>query len=233
MLASLNSVVTDFIGLLYPAYCYSCEKSLVSGEAIICTNCRLKLPYIPLTEKIEENPLMHRFYGKVPVSNAVAFLYFRRSGRVQKLLHALKYKGIQEIGVLLGQWFGASLKANGFTTTFDMVVPVPLHRVKLQKRGYNQADSFAQGLAEALGMEWDKTILKRTKNTETQTNKSRPERWENVGQVFEVTDPAKVNGKKIFLVDDVITTGATLEACTITLMKAGCAEVSVGAIAAA
>src|SRR5690606_25682635 len=131
-------------------YCYACEESLAKGEAIICTKCRLKLPYTNVHLPNTENILMHRFFGKLPVKHALAYLYFRQYGRVQNLLHALKYRGVQEIGEVLGKWYGLDLKENNYATAFDIIIPVPLHRAKLRKRGYNQASSFAKGLATAL-----------------------------------------------------------------------------------
>ncbi len=235
MLTAVKNIWLDFVSLLFPEYCYACEKALVQGENIICTNCRLKLPYtnnhIPFGNP--DNIFLRRFYGKVPVKYAFAYLYFKSRGRVQRLLHELKYRGVQEVGETLGYWYGASLKQHGYAMEFDLILPVPLHKVKLRKRGYNQTDSFAQGLAQGLEIDWSNKILTRTVNTTTQTKKTRPERWANVEQVFKVTNPEFIIGKRILLVDDVITTGATLEACALTLLNAGCKEISVGAIAAA
>jgi len=234
MLKELDNIWQDFISLLFPGYCYACQESLAKGENVICTNCRLKLPYtnVHLQEKAD-NLLLHRFFGKVPVKQAFAYLYFRRSGRVQHLLHALKYKGVQEIGELLGNWYGRQLREINFNAELDLILPVPLHRQKKQKRGYNQADSFARGLSSALEVPWHDQVLIREKNTSSQTNKSRPERWANVAEVFKVAQPELVVGKRILLVDDVLTTGATLEACALMVLQAGAKEVSISTIAAA
>jgi len=234
MLKEINNVFQDFIFLLFPEYCYACSESLVKGENIICTNCRLKLPYTNLHQlEKSDNVLLHRFFGKVPVKQALAYLYFRRSGRVQHLLHALKYKGVQEIGDLLGNWYGRQLHEINFHTQIDLILPVPLHRLKKQKRGYNQADSFARGLSSALDVPWHDQVLIRQKNTSSQTNKSRPERWANVAEVFRVVKPELVTGKRILIVDDVLTTGATLEACALKVLEAGAEAVSIATIAAA
>ncbi|MDX5348118.1 MAG: ComF family protein, partial [Hymenobacteraceae bacterium] len=134
---------------------------------------------------------------------------------------------------LLGNWYGQSLKQSGYAAAFDVVIPVPLHKSKLRKRGYNQSEYYAKGLANALDIELNSSCIKRTSNSSTQTSKNRLERWENVDKIFTVTDATAVKGKRVLLVDDVITTGATLEACATALIEAGCAEISIGAIAAA
>ncbi len=167
------------------------------------------------------------------MQHVLAYLYFNRAGRTQQLLHALKYRGVQEVGELLGKWYGHSLREAGYNHAFELIVPVPLHIRKKRQRGYNQSDSFARGLAAALDLPWSNQVLKRTQYTSSQTHKSRPERWENVAEVFRVTNQDIIKEKKVLLVDDVITTGATLEACGLTLLKAGCEEVSVCTIAAA
>lgn len=234
MPVSLKNLFSDFLTLLFPEYCYACERSLARGEAIICTYCRLKLPYtnVHLQEPLQ-NKLAARFFGKVPVQHTLAYLYFNRAGRVQRLLHALKYKGVQEVGETLGNWYGHNLHEAGFKDCFDLIITVPLHPRKQRQRGYNQTDSFAQGLATALALPWSGQALKRTQYTSSQTRKSRPERWANVENVFRVDKPQLVLDKRVLLVDDVITTGATLEACALMLLKAGCRQVSVCTIAAA
>lgn len=205
------------------------------GERFICTECNVKLPYTNyhVHGATEHNPLQRRFWGKVPLRFAFSYLHFKPKGRVQRILHHLKYKGANSLGMHLGQRYGAVLKDHELQEQFDVIIPVPLHKEKQQKRGYNQSDSFAEGLAEAMKVPLHLKAIKRTINTTSQTNKSRLHRWQNVEQVFEVDDAALVTGKRILLVDDVMTTGATLEACAIVLLASGCAEVSVVTIAAA
>ncbi len=234
MLAPLTNIFADFISLLFPQECLACEELLARSEKSICTDCRINLPYTNSHLLANtQNELLQRFYNKVPLKHAFAYLYFARSGRVQKLLHALKYQGHEEVGKTLGNWYAAELKENHLNTQWDLIIPVPLHAQKLKKRGYNQSDSFAAGLAQSLEIKWSPDILKRTADTSTQTKKSRLERWENVGQLFRVVDPLAVEHKRVLLVDDVMTTGATLEACALVLLEAGAQEVSVAAIAAA
>jgi ComF family protein len=225
----------DLVRLLFPETCYACNKAMVHGEKFICTTCNVKLPYTNyhVHGATAANPLQHRFWGKVPVRYVFSYLHFKPKGRVQRLLHQLKYKGASHLGNHLGKRYGAILKEYQLHEQFDIIMPVPLHWQKQQQRGYNQSDSFAEGLARAMKLQLQLKGLKRTINTASQTNKSRLDRWQNVEQVFKVQQPATLKGKRILLVDDVMTTGATLEACTRVLLANGCKEVSVVTIAAA
>ena len=228
-------ILEDLMGLLFPEICYACDGVLARGERFICTDCNVKLPYTNyhIYGATEHNPLQRRFWGKVPVRFVLAYLHFKPKGRVQRLLHQLKYKGASNLGMHLGKRYGSVLKDHQLHEQFDIIIPVPLHKQKQQKRGYNQSDSFAEGLASKMDLTLDLKVLIRTMNTSSQTNKSRLHRWQNVEQVFQVKDPEAVKAKRVLLVDDVMTTGATLEACALVLLESGCAEVSVVTIAAA
>jgi ComF family protein len=225
----------NLLALFFPESCFACNGAMVKGERYICTECNIKLPYTDFHEHgaTERNPLQRRFWGKVPVRFAFSYLYFRSRGRVQRLLHQLKYKGAKDLGEHLGQRYGSLLKEYHYQEQFDLIVPVPLHKHKLRKRGYNQSDYFARGLAETMEIPAKANVLIRTINTSTQTYKDRLNRWHNVEQVFEVTKPEEVKAKRILIVDDVLTTGATLEACAVAMLNAGAAEVSIVTIAAA
>lgn len=225
----------DLLSLLFPESCYACNGALARGEKYICTACSIKLPYTDfhLHGATELNPLQRRFWGKVPVRFAFAYLYFMPKGRVQRLLHRLKYKGAQELGEHLGQRYGSVLTDYQYNQQFDVIVPVPLHTYKLRRRGYNQAECFAKGLGTSMGLPHHALALSRTKDTSTQTRKNRLDRWQNVEQVFQVVKPHQIKGMHVLLVDDVMTTGATLEACARALLAAGATEVSVATIAAA
>ena len=233
-LSPLRNLLADLLGLFFPQACLACTESLVPGESYLCTTCRAELPYTDYHRlPPADNPLGRRFWGKVPVAHTLSYLRFMRHGRVQVLLHQLKYRGQQRVGRALGQLYGAELAGAGFGPTFEVVVPVPLHPRKLARRGFNQADAFAEGLAQSLPCDRAGTALRRTTHTPSQTRKSRAERWRNVATVFEVAQPAAIAGRHVLLVDDVLTTGATLEACAAALLAAGARAVSIATIAAA
>jgi ComF family protein len=169
----------------------------------------------------------------MPVRTAMAFLRFSKGGRVQRLLHALKYGNRPEVGEVLGSLCGVRVYGTDLAASADLIIPVPLHISRQRKRGYNQSARFAEGLSKTLKIPYSDTFLERTVKTETQTRKSRIARWENVQHAFRVKVPREIAGKNIVLVDDVVTTGATLQACIHVLMAAGCAEVRVICIAEA
>jgi ComF family protein len=158
---------------------------------------------------------------------------FSKSGRVQHLLHELKYNDHPEIGIVLGRVYGDKLMTFGYAQDFEVIIPVPLHPSRLRKRGYNQSAKFAEGLSEKLAIPFSDQIMSRKLKTETQTRKSKLHRWENMDEVFKVDNPSEIEGKSILLVDDVITTGSTLEACALVLLKSGIKDVSVVCIAEA
>ncbi|KAA9332968.1 ComF family protein [Hymenobacter busanensis] len=230
----LQTALSDFVSLIFPHTCLACQQPLARGETHICTGCRTQLPYTDYHRlSPTDNPLLRRFWGRVPVHYALSYLRFLRRGRVQHLLHQLKYQGQREVGSALGLMYGQELADSELVTGIDLIVPVPLHPRKLAKRGYNQSDSFAEGLAQSLQVPWSATGLHRTSYTVSQTRKTRAERWENVADVFGVSKPDTVQGQHVLVVDDVLTTGATLEACAIKLLDAGAAKVSIATIACA
>ncbi|SMB82822.1 phosphoribosyltransferase [Hymenobacter roseosalivarius DSM 11622] len=230
----IRTALADFVSLIFPRVCLACEEPLACGEDHICTGCRAQFPYTDYHKlPSSENPLARKFWGKLPVRYSLSYLRFLRRGRVQHLLHQLKYQGQQDVGRVLGRWYGAELADYSLGTEFDLIVPVPLHPRKLAKRGFNQSDTFAEGLSVSLQVPWSATALRRTEHTDSQTQKNRAERWQNVAEVFEVAQAAEVLNKRVLIVDDVLTTGATLEACAAALLAAGCSEVSIATIACA
>lgn len=220
----------DFLSLIFPKVCYACGKSLFKKEDCICTYCHYHLPRTDFHLKAD-NPVHKLFWGRVDIHSAAAMYLFNKGSKVQRLIHQLKYRGRKEIGVSLGKYYGRELKKSPQFASADMVIPVPLHLKKLKKRGYNQSALFAQGIAESLQVENEIKVLIRAKASHTQTKRSRFDRWKNVEEIFKVTEPAKIEGKHILLADDVVTTGATLEACAAKLLETPGTKVSVVTIA--
>lgn len=232
MKSFLSEISSDFISLIYPHFCEGCLGPLVKGEDILCTDCLSDLPRTNM-HLDENNPLALKFRGRIPMLGAAAFLRFRKRGKVQRMLHSLKYKNRPEIGFKLGFVYGSELANVGFVNAYDIILAVPLHPSRLRTRGYNQSDEWARGLSATTGIPFHAGALKRVRNTRTQTTRTKLSRWENVKEVFEVADPESVFGKSVLLVDDVVTTGATLESCGRSLLDTGCSGVGVVCIAMA
>jgi len=226
---SLYGYFDDFLSLFFPVLCSGCGKNLFKNESVICTDCIYHLPYTNFHQE-KDNRVARQLWGRIPFSSSASFLYFRKGSRVQNLMHQLKYNNKPEIGVKLGEMYGHVLHGSEYRNT-DIIIPVPLHPQRLKARGYNQSDHFARGLSNTLGIPLNTTILKRSIATSTQTKKSRFSRYENMKDVFEVTNPGLIAGKHILLVDDVITTGATIEACSLKLLEIPQTKISIATIA--
>lgn len=220
----------DFIRLIYPPYCVGCNGGLVSGEKWICTDCIRQLPRTDF-HLYRDNPVFHRLAGRLPLSRAAAFLRFTKGGVVQRMMHALKYHNLPGLARELGASYGAELARLPWVSDIDMIIPVPLHATRQKKRGYNQSEEFALGLSSHIAKPLRTDLVIRFKSTETQTRKNRLKRWLNVSHAFQVRDARETAGRNILLVDDIITTGSTLEACGDALVQAGCSSLSVVAIA--
>ncbi|WP_181304798.1 ComF family protein [Rufibacter sp. XAAS-G3-1] len=227
----LHTLYHDFMALLFPEDCRACAGELAMGEEVICSHCRIKLPYTDFHLSPTANPLHEVFWGRVSLQLATAYLKFQEKGRVQRLLHQLKYKGQEEVGKVLGKWLGVQLREQEDFRTIDVVVPVPLHPSKLRQRGYNQVEGFAQAIAQSLEIPMAADALQRNRLSTTQTAKNRQDRWEAMQQLYAIHQAQKVKGKHVLLVDDVITTGATIEACAQILLQHGASAVSVASIA--
>ena len=222
----------DLVALFYPRLCAGCNSSLVKGEDVLCLNCLADLPRTNY-HLYFENPVFQQFIGRVRIEYATSFCRFDKGGRLQHLLHQLKYKGNRAVGHKLGLIFGYDLIQNAIYSNIDAIMPVPLHPKKEKKRGFNQSVEICKGLSQAMGRPLILGNLVREIHTDSQTRKGRFERWENVSGIFSVKNGATLTGKHLLLVDDVVTTGATLEACCIPLLKIPGVKVSIATLATA
>jgi ComF family protein len=217
------------VHLFYPRLCEGCGKALSGGEKVLCLGCAEELPETGY-HNIPDNETALRFAGRVPFMHATSLAYFTDDGLLQHLLHGLKYKGKKEIGYYLGARLGLSLKNTDWAGAIDTIVPVPLHRRKEAKRGYNQSMLIAEGIGDMLNIPVSGKLLLRVRDTESQTRKTRTERVNNMADAFTIPKHISLSGKHILLIDDVLTTGATLEACALALLKQEGVRVSIGTI---
>ena len=228
MFRFIHTLLVEFIDLLFPIQCLGCDQALGDNEKILCTHCRINLPETNHHREPYDESLLNKFTSRVPIQFLSSYVYFTKGGIVQRLIHNIKYKGHKEVAKEIANWYGHLLKLESkLIQETDLIIGVPLHKSRLQQRGYNQADWIAEGLAEALNVPMRTDILIRNRFEESQTRKNRLERWENVKTVFSVTNSGAVKHKNVIVVDDVLTTGATIEACAIELVKAGCKSVSI------
>lgn len=225
-----REILDDFVSLIYPKFCYGCQGSLVKGEEIICTHCLLDLPRTNYHLNAD-NPLAIKFHGRLDLSHALAYLKFRKKSKVQNLLHALKYKGCRDVGYKLGLMYGEELKRIGISEQYDVITSVPLHINRFRQRGYNQSDEWAKGISESTKVLFKSNLLIRKTRTTTQTKRSKLGRWENVSEVFELKSQGSVVGARILLVDDVVTTGATIESCGKLLLAESCKSLGIACLA--
>lgn len=225
-------MIEPLLSLFYPRLCAACGQALVKNEQVICLSCLMDLPYTQF-HQLQDNPVAKLFWGRTNIKFATALCHFEKATRVQRLLHQLKYKGNVEVGTILGKELGKQLMESPYFQRADLVLPVPLHPAKEKLRGYNQSVSIAEGVAEIINTRVETKTVSRMKNTATQTKKSRYKRWQNVAEMFCVSDQQELYGKHILLVDDVITTGATLESFAQAVKQAGKVEVSIASIACA
>lgn len=219
--------------LFFPLVCNACKNTLSDNEAFLCTTCRHNLPVTNF--HLDNDPFVKNiFYGRAKIEAGTALLRFEKKGLVQHLIHQLKYGNNESIGHFLGHWLGEELKTSHQFKNIDLVIPVPLHPNKLKKRGYNQVTKFGQDIAKALEVDYtENALIKITNTLKSQASKTRLERWELNNETFAVKHLEKLNNKHILLVDDIITTGNTLEACILELNKAENIKISVAAMAIA
>lgn len=227
-------MLQDLLDFLFPRNCACCEQVLVANEQVICTTCRNDLP-LTNSHLSNENPVKKLFYGRVAIENALSLLIFQKKGITQHLMHSLKYKGNEEVGRLLGEWMVLQLKQTSWHSKINMVVPVPLHKKRLRERGYNQVEGFGKTIARRLKVPYNDHCLIKTRGVETQVFKNLAARFKNVEHSFRITQKQqewkKLEGKHLLLVDDIITTGATLEICANCLLEIPGTKVSVATMA--
>ena len=228
----LKDIGDDFLSLFLPRLCLGCRAHLVRGEQVLCTGCLLSMARTGFHLQ-RGNMLEQALWGRCPIERAAAFSVYNRGSRIRKMIQALKYDGRTDIGRCLGELYGSILAESGFMEDIDMIIPVPLHRSRQRSRGYNQSEYIATGLSAATGVPVRKGLLLRISQSGSQTKRGRYDRWENVQGLFQMAKPYEAEGRHLLLVDDVITTGSTVEACVSALHEAGNVKVSVVTLAVA
>lgn len=219
-------MLKSLLHLFYPEVCLACKNPLFTNEISVCAQCRHRLPLTRHTEN-PDNEVLRKFYGRLPLEHASALLYFHKKGLVQELIHHLKYRKRQQVGTFLGDWYGEELQKIHSEVKFDVIIPVPLHKKRMKERGYNQLTTFGQSLSKSLQIPFYDTVLHRNTYSVTQTKKSFLERTEAKKTLFEVEFSEDHHNKHFLLIDDVITTGSTLEQCGKAILKIPGAQLSI------
>lgn len=229
MTHTITNYFEDFLSIIYPHNCAACGNDVLGKSHLLCWNCINSLPLTGF-EAQPSNLVSQLFSGRIPIEMATALLFFSKDSKVQHLIHQVKYKGKKDLGYYLGTLMGNAIQQANWNE-IDLIVPVPLNRKKAVKRGFNQAKILADGISKVLQIPVAEVAVVRSKFTETQTRKSRIGRWQNVEDVFELGNTDGLENKRVLLVDDVVTTGATLEACGQILLKIPGLRLSIGALA--
>lgn len=224
--------IIDFLHLFYPLRCCACNKNLIENEKIICIKCLYDLPRTDFCFD-EDNMIINLFAGRLRLNRATALFHFEQGSRFRKLLHQLKYKNNFEIGILLGRELGAEMIKSKKFDSLDAIIPVPLHAKRKKERGYNQSEMIGKGISEVLKVPQLTDVFLRNEYTKTQTQMTREERWKNVSGKFVVEKSHLIENKHILLVDDVVTTGSTLEASGDILLNVKGLSLSIAVLAKA
>lgn len=225
----LKNILSDVSHLFYPHLCNGCGSDILGEDHLLCARCIIDLPHTNFAQHAD-NPIEKIFWGRIPLTAAYSEFYFAKAALIQHLVHQLKYKGNQAMGIYLGELMGKSMMDCNRFNNIDGLVPLPLYPDKERKRGYNQAEVICKGIAAKMNIPILNDILIRQRFTETQTKKHRTERWENVADSFVLLNDSFLIGKNLLLVDDVVTTGATLEASGNTLLKIDGVQLSIATL---
>jgi len=225
----LTDLKESFLHFLFPHVCEGCGTDVLNHDHFLCLQCHSSLPKTDF-HLYPNNPIEKIFWGRLPLTNATAQYYFTKDSAMQHLMHQLKYRGNKELGVYLGRLMGHALSQSNRFLYVDALIPLPLFPAKERKRGFNQAMVLCQGIAEVLEKPILKNAITRTSHTDSQTKKNRVQRWENMEGRFEISDKEAIKGKHLLLVDDVVTTGATLEACGAELLEVENVQLSVATL---
>lgn len=220
------SFFQSIFNLFYPALCLTCGNHLVQNEFILCSTCRHKLAETDFCEN-SNNLIETALEGRVPIVAGTALLYFRKKGIVQSLIHSLKYKGRQEVGLFFARWMGKQLKESERFKNLDGIILVPLHAKRYKQRGYNQLTVFGNELSKELEIPVYKDVLIKIGQFKSQTKKDRFSRFDKINERFHIVDTNRLKGKHLLLIDDVFTTGATLEACANEILKTPKVQISI------
>jgi ComF family protein len=226
----IQYAASSLLHLLYPNICLGCTEEEIDNNEFLCLDCLFKLPYTGF-ERIQGNATEKMFWGRIEYKFICSIFYFIPGSPIQQIIHHIKYKNEKELGIFMGRLMGNRIRCLIEAHQIDFAIPMPLHEKKQYMRGYNQASLLSEGIKEMTQIPYNEKVLRRIEHTSTQTKKSRMERWENVADVFEVSDIALISGKNIMLIDDVITTGASTEACAQTLLSHGAGSVSICSLA--
>ncbi len=225
-----REICDSVIHLFYPDICFGCENEIIQGDELLCLSCIQSLPYTSF-ESMPDNPVSKLFWGRCSITAAFSTFYFIEQTPLQKIIHQIKYKNEKQLGIYMGRLMGYTINKLKTNTPIDLCMPMPLHPKKEQARGYNQSVLLAKGIEEVTGIPTARNILNRTQHTSSQTKKNRMDRWLNVENAFHISDPNEIKGKHVLLIDDVITTGASVEACVHTLHAHQAAGVTVAGLA--
>ncbi len=225
-----TTVFQSVTHLFFPHTCCGCGTDLLAEKTLFCIYCHASMPFTRF-EDFPANPIEKIFWGRTEIETAMAHLYFTSGSAVQHSLHLLKYKDRKDIGIYFGRMMGSVLKQSRRFNLCDVLIPLPLFAKRERKRGYNQAALIAEGISNILQIPVVYNAVIRVKGTGTQTHKSRIQRWKNMEEMFKIGDPAQISGKHLLLVDDVITTGATLEACAQILLSVPDVRISIACLA--